>query len=509
MRNEAELITNMLPTSDWEQVERRGGIRDLLHAIRRELARLPPGEGGEGLAPALQLRGELVAALRARGAVVVVGATACGKTTELPPCLVDDLHQVAPAVGGARPARVVCTQPRRLACTSAAGYVCGRYADGEGVGERVGYRVGRRGVVGAAGRLPSRKVSGATRLEYATEGLLLGELERSDGEAAAVRDVVIIDEAHERGMDTDLLLSLMRNLLSSSSATGPTPKLVIMSASISAKFFQDYLGGPTKCAVLHCDQRRFDIEVRYKNPPESKKELCVALEEILRQDDSPTGADGVLVFLEGKKQVWNYIEVIKASSFADRVICYPLFSGVSMTAQQEALELSKPSYYTLGGQHFLRRKVIVATSIAETSLTPKGVKYVIDYGRAKRATFDQPRRVRGLETVQISRAAATQRKGRVGRLAKGVVYRMYPEEDWKRMSEYDRPAIHGVRGPWIRGKVTSYGRKLVVVSRRVWTGECSSWSAGEYEQGSPRTRLYSGRGTAYSTRVSCCQRGSC
>lgn len=427
--------------------------------------------------PALSCRGRLVALLEHHDVVIVVGDTGTGKTTQLTACLVDDFHLVHPeAVAGRRPARIICTQPRRPAATKMAERVAREY--GGILGDRVGFRIGRRGVVDEDGEARTgpedcRKLSPRTRLEFVTDGILCGELLRGGVGVLGVEerryDCVIFDEAHEQSMATDLALSAVRNKVLGGGRFGrvfdrsssvDSFKTVVMSASINEQKLAEYFGG---CPILRCDGAAHQVDIRYLPPsdpdsiyPFSNTNLCPALREILQTWEEggrgEAGAGDVLVFLPGYKQIRKYIRSV--GRLSKNVVAYPLHSKMSKREQDDAMDATKRDRAVMdkicgadvgvrrgeddGGRDCgaeVVRKVVVATNISETSLTVPGIKFVIDYGMANRTTFDHFTRVKWIGPARISDASALQRRGRVGRTSPGTCYRMWSRE--QKLARFD------------------------------------------------------------------------
>eukprot|EP00397_Hematodinium_sp_SG-2012_P000327 GEMP01000327.1.p1 GENE.GEMP01000327.1~~GEMP01000327.1.p1 ORF type:complete len:2210 (+),score=447.18 GEMP01000327.1:732-7361(+) len=475
-------ISNAFYSATLAKKRRLRAAKSLSAAFVRERARV------EETYPIWQMRGALVNALTRSDIVVVTADTGSGKSTQLPQYLADDLHHTVDFGSGTEFPRIVCTQPRRLAAQNIAKRVATEY--GGAVGDLVGYRVGARGGT----RDHSNKcVSPHTRIEFVTEGLLLNNLRRNEVQYQCV----VIDEAHERGQDTDLLLALMRKLLlepwkaDQMSKRPALCKVIVMSASINAEHFANYFGC---CPVIKCPGQMHSVEIIYRPLPrndeagdnennelkEEKDSLdkrqqhdnvsrdstssdvdCAVIDHAVRvlfRDVVPESTGDVLIFLPGQREILECVAAIhkhaKATSPPCRIVAYPLYAKLAQEEQDRALderdrwEGSHPHSAMAGvprpnhGGRDAPRKVVCCTNIAETSLTIPLVRFVIDTGRAKQMTYDHDLRVSTLSTIDISQAAATQRKGRAGRVSSGWCYRLYSEEHYTfHMEEYEEPEM--------------------------------------------------------------------
>ncbi len=325
--------------------------------------------------------------LAAHGTAVLVAPPGTGKTTLVPL-----------ALAAALPGRVLVAEPRRLAARAAATRMASLL--GEPVGRSVGYAV--RG---------DRKVSAATRVEVVTSGLLVRRL-AGDPELTGV-SAVLLDECHERHLDADLLLAL---LLDAREGLRPDLQLLATSATVATGRLSEILG---KAPVLEVSARTFPVDVRYSPPARGEKiEACVA--RAVR-----TALDGgdVLVFLPGVAEIRR---TATALSGLDADVL-PLHGRLSAAEQDAAL---RPG---------ARRRVVLATAVAESSLTVPGVRAVVDAGLARTPRVDHRRGMAGLVTVRVSAAVADQRAGRAGREAPGRVYRCWPEGEL--LPRYPEPEI--------------------------------------------------------------------
>lgn len=318
-----------------------------------------------------------------------------GKTTRVPPALLEVVR------GG-----VLVLEPRRLAARLAARRVAEER--GEKPGETVGYQVRFEQLAGAR-----------TRLRFLTEGILTRRL-ISDPVLAGV-DAVVLDEFHERHLETDLALALLHRLQSTSR---PDLKVVVMSATLDAAPIAAYLGG---CPVLRSEGRLFDLDIVHR--PYSalplEKQVAAALETLLAQ----TFSGDTLVFLPGAAEIRRAERECRAVAAKCGLLVLPLYGDLPPAEQDRALAPAA------------QRKVILATNVAESSITIEGVTAVIDSGLARIASDSPWTGLPKLDVARISKASATQRAGRAARTAPGRVIRLYTLDDFHRRREQDQPEI--------------------------------------------------------------------
>jgi ATP-dependent helicase HrpB len=351
---------------------------------------------------------ELLAALAGPGAAVLQAPPGAGKTTGVPLALLDQ-----PWRGDGK---IIVVEPRRLAARAAARRMAQML--GQAVGETVGYRV----------RLDT-KISAATRIEVVTDGLFLRRLQNDpglDGVAA-----VLFDEVHERGVDGDLALALC---LEARDALRDDLRLVAMSATLDADPFVRLMEKATGGAVplVSSAGRAFPVTPRHLDapPPGGRIEPAVvdAVRSALREE---TGS--ILVFLPGVGEIRRTESLLRDGGLPADVILAPLYGDLTAGAQDQAVAPAPPGV----------RKIVLATPIAETSLTIEGVRVVIDSGLARAPRFDPASGMSRLATVKISQASSTQRMGRAGRLEPGVCYRLWPEPAQRGMAPFTPPEILG------------------------------------------------------------------
>jgi len=330
-------------------------------------------------------------------AVVLTAAPGAGKTTRVPLAL---LAQTA--------GKIVMLEPRRLAARLAAERMAQTL--GQRVGDQVGYRV----------RLESR-VSSQTRIEVVTEGIFTRRIQ--DDPALDGIDIVIFDEFHERSLDADLGLALA---LDAQQALRPDLKIIVMSATIDAQGIAALLDN---APVLASEHRPHPVVTRYlPRAPQMRVEDAVA-----RAVGQVTATEegSVLAFLPGEGEIRRTAALLESAALPDDVDITPLFGALPWAEQQRAVAPSPPG----------RRKVVLATTIAETSLTIEGVRVVIDSGVKRAPRFDPRRGMSELATIRVSRAAAEQRRGRAGRLGPGVCYRLWAEAEDRGLAVFDTPEI--------------------------------------------------------------------
>lgn len=340
----------------------------------------------------------LKAALAARNAAVLVAPPGAGKTTRVPLALLD-----APWLGRGK---IVMQEPRRLAARAAARRMSATL--GEAVGETVGYRV----------RLDT-KVGPRTRIEVVTDGLFLRMLQ--DDPSLDGIGCVIFDELHERGLETDLSFALVRE---AQTALREDLRVIAMSATLDPGPVADRLGG---ASVVESAGRMFPVDTRYLDREAAGRiedGVAAAVRRALAEESG-----SALVFLPGVGEIRRVEE--RLHGLGGDVDVAPLYGDLSPTEQDRAIAPSPAG----------RRKVVLATSIAETSLTIEGVRIVIDSGQMRVPKFSPRSGMTRLETVRVSQASADQRRGRAGRLEPGVCYRLWPEETQRGLLPFTPPEI--------------------------------------------------------------------
>ncbi|MBE7927403.1 ATP-dependent helicase HrpB [Pseudomonas saudiphocaensis] len=341
--------------------------------------------------------------LQSRDEVVLEAPPGAGKTTRVPLALLDEAWLDGQSI--------VMLEPRRLAARAAAERLASEL--GEKVGETVGYRI----------RLDS-KVGPKTRIEVVTEGILARRLQ--DDPALEGVGLVIFDEFHERSLDADLALALTlnaRDLLRDEPL-----KVLLMSATLEGERLSALLD---KAPVVRSEGRMHPVALRWGRPYQAGERIETrVVQTVLQALDDEGGS--LLVFLPGQGEIRRVNEAL-AEQLAghDDILLCPLHGELELAAQRAAIDPAPAG----------RRKVVLATNIAETSLTIEGVRVVVDAGLARVPRFDPGSGMARLETRRISRASATQRAGRAGRLEPGVCYRLWSEEQHAQLSAYSEAEI--------------------------------------------------------------------
>src|SRR6476659_9612348 len=369
---------------------------------------LLPIEFPEAL-PVSARRDEIAAAMRAHLVVIVSGETGSGKTTQLP--------KIALAIGRGRASGggwIGHTQPRRIAASS----VAKRIADElqTPLGEVVGYKV----------RFQDRLSAGAS-VKLMTDGILLAETQ-SDPLLRAY-DTIIVDEAHERSLNIDFLLGHLRQIL----PRRPDLRVVVTSATIDADRFAQHFAGPGGPApVIQVSGRLYPVEIRWRPFVESRDHdlgdaICDAVDELWRGAGA-AGSGDVLVFLPGEREIRDAAERLR-KHHPPGIEVLPLFARLSQQQQDEVF-----------APHSARR-IVLATNVAETSLTVPGIRFVIDAGTARIKRYSFRSKVEQLPIEPVSQAAANQRAGRCGRVADGICIRLYDEADFASRPKFTDPEI--------------------------------------------------------------------
>jgi ATP-dependent helicase HrpA len=373
--------------------------------------------------PVSQRKDEIAAAIRDHQVVIVAGETGSGKTTQLPKICLELGRGITGQIGH--------TQPRRIAARTVAERIATEL--GTELGETVGYKV----------RFADTS-SDSTLVKVMTDGILLTELQR-DRDLLRY-DTLIIDEAHERSLNVDFILGYLKKLL----PRRPDLKLIITSATIDPeRFAKHFAGGESNeqsgGPVVEVSGRTYPVEVRYRplaDPDNPKAEPIDQVQGILDAVDelSAGGPGDILVFLSGEREIRD-----TADALADQQTRRGRRGGLPLEVVPLEVvplygRLSAAEQYKVFQPHAGRR-VVLATNIAETSLTVPGIKYVIDPGTARISRYSNRTKVQRLPIEPISQASANQRKGRCGRTSDGVCIRLYSEEDFLARPEFTEPEI--------------------------------------------------------------------
>ena len=340
---------------------------------------------------------EIVGLIRAHQVLVIAGETGSGKTTQLPKlCL---------AAGRGIEGMIGCTQPRRLAARAMARRVAAEL--GTELGAEVGFQV----------RFDER-VGEQTLVKFMTDGILLSELSRD--RSLIAYDTILLDEAHERSLNIDFLLGYLKMLLRKRRDL----KLIVTSATLDTGRFAAHFGG---APVLEVEGRAYPVDVRWRAPEPDEtlsEQIVAALDEITRED--PRG--DALVFLPGEREIRDAHLALNRRNYRHTEVL-PLYARLSAVEQDRVF---KPGP---------ARRIVLATNIAETSLTVPRIRYVIDNGTARVKRYSQRSQIERLNIESISQAAADQRAGRCGRVGPGVCVRLYDEADYASRPRYTDPEI--------------------------------------------------------------------
>ncbi|WP_338599572.1 ATP-dependent RNA helicase HrpA [Saccharopolyspora sp. SCSIO 74807] len=356
--------------------------------------------------PVSARRDDLLEAIRDNQVVIVAGETGSGKTTQIPKMCLELGRGVQGVIGH--------TQPRRLAARTVAERVAEEL--GTGLGDAVGYQV----------RFTAR-TGDATLVKLMTDGILLAEIQRD--RLLRQYDTLIIDEAHERSLNIDFILGYLKELL----PRRPDLKVIITSATIDPDRFSRHFDD---APVVEVSGRTYPVEVRYRplveesaDPDEPVVErdqpqaICEAVGEL-----SAEGDGDVLVFLSGEREIRDTADALEQLRLRNTEVL-PLYARLSAAEQHRAF------------QPHTGRRIVLATNVAETSLTVPGIKYVIDPGTARISRYSFRTKVQRLPIEPISQASANQRKGRCGRVSEGICIRLYSEQDFLARPEFTDPEI--------------------------------------------------------------------
>jgi ATP-dependent helicase HrpA len=348
-------------------------------------------------------REAIMEALRRNQVLIVAGDTGSGKSTQLP--------QYCLELGRGMDALIAHTQPRRLAARALAARIAEEV--GQPVGRSVGFRV----------RFADQ-ASDATRLLLMTDGLLLAELTADP--LLRRYDTVIVDEAHERTLNVDLLMGVLKRLL----PRRPDLKVIVTSATLDVERISRFFG---EAPIITVSGRTFPIEVRYRETPDEAEDpdLPTAVLEAYREiaaEPKAIGAGDILVFLPGEREIRDVGELLQRELQAD-VDVLELYSRLSWEQQSKIFQRGR------------RQRIVLATNVAETSITVPGIRAVIDSGLARISRYSPRNRLQRLPIEPVSRASADQRKGRCGRLGPGLCLRLYTQADFDARGVFTEPEI--------------------------------------------------------------------
>lgn len=354
--------------------------------------------------PVYQQKEKILSALAENQVVVVESPTGSGKTTQLPLIL----HQAGYSKGGA----IGVTQPRRIAALSVSEYIA-RQIDSPIPGE-VGYKM----------RFDDQTLP-ETRIKIMTDGILLQEL-KADHYLSRY-NAIIVDEAHERSLNIDFILGLLKQIIEER----PEFKVIISSATINPVIFSEYFNG---APVIHIDTRIYPIKEIYEPLPEkvSEETLTQVIVDIIGRKIQQKASGDVLVFLQGERNIKECVNALESAPFSGKLKVLPLYGRLSKE-EQERVFLPTPE-----GKY----KVVVATNIAETSVTIDGITSVIDSGLGKINYYNPRTYTSSLVETPVSQASCNQRKGRAGRTQPGTCYRLYSKKDFQERPLFTQEEIY-------------------------------------------------------------------
>lgn len=377
--------------------------RRLSYAERR--TPVPPFELMPGL-PVTEHGEELVRAVRENRVVIVCGETGSGKTTQLP--------KIAMMAGRGETGMIAHTQPRRIAASSVAKRIAEELKTN--LGDVVGYKV----------RFTDKTHSGAT-IKLMTDGILLAETQTDP--LLRAYDTVIIDEAHERSINIDFLLGYLKRLLTKRADL----KVIVTSATIDAERFAEHFADENgrPAPIFNISGRTYPVEIRWRPLDDvdeaDDRTMLEAIENAVSELEM-AGRGDILVFLPGEREIRETEDYLRKTRVG-KVEILPLFARLSASDQEKVF---KPSGL---------RRIVLATNVAETSITVPGIRYVVDTGLARVKRYSYRSKVDQLLIEPVSQAAANQRAGRCGRVAEGICIRLYDEEDFARRPAFTDPEI--------------------------------------------------------------------
>ncbi|NNM45357.1 ATP-dependent RNA helicase HrpA [Knoellia koreensis] len=364
--------------------------------------------------PVVARKDDIAAAIRDHQVVVVAGETGSGKTTQLP--------KIALEVGRGRDGLIGHTQPRRIAARSVA----------ERIAEELEVELG--GAVGYQVRFTDTS-NDDTLVKVMTDGILLNEMQRD--RMLRKYDTIIIDEAHERSLNIDFILGYLKQLL----PRRPDLKVVITSATIDPERFARHFANPATgepAPIVEVSGRTYPVEIRYRplvdpDRPDAEERdqvtgIVEAVEELWTESRGDGGPQDILVFLSGEREIRDTQDALEGLNLPQTEVV-PLFARLSAAEQHRVF---RPHH---------GRRIVLATNVAETSLTVPGIRYVVDAGTARISRYSQRTKVQRLPIEPISQASANQRSGRSGRTADGIAIRLYSQDDYDARPEFTEPEI--------------------------------------------------------------------
>lgn len=376
--------------------------------------------------PVSERREDLMAAIAANQVTIIAGETGSGKTTQIPKMCLE--------LGLGENGLIGHTQPRRLAARTVAERIA--FELGVEIGQEVGFQVRFTG-----------EVSRSTKVKLMTDGILLAEIQRD--KLLRKYNAIIIDEAHERSLNIDFILGYLKRIL----PQRPDLKVIITSATIDPERFAKHFGSEDEPApIVEVSGRTFPVEIRYRPLSQpaggaaSGDDEDISSDDELEEDRDPLDAvcdavdelaleapGDILIFFSGEREIRDAAEALNARLQSNRRLAgtevLPLFARLSLQEQHRVFNPGS------------KRRIILATNVAETSLTVPGIKYVIDTGTARISRYSHRTKVQRLPIERVSQASANQRSGRCGRVSDGIAIRLYSEEDFESRPLYTDPEI--------------------------------------------------------------------
>ena len=347
--------------------------------------------------PVSERKDEIAEAISNNQVVIIAGETGSGKTTQIPKiCL-----ELGRGIGGL----IGHTQPRRLAARTVANRIAEELKTP--LGQQVGFKI----------RF-SDQVSDSTYIKLMTDGILLAEIQQD--KFLNQYDTIIIDEAHERSLNIDFILGYLKQLL----PRRPELKLIITSATIDPLRFSKHFND---APVIEVSGRNYPVEMRYREMQSSDYDQIQAITEAVNELLAETHGD-ILVFLSGEREIRDTADALNKQQYRHTEVL-PLYARLSNSEQNKVF-----------ASHSARR-IVLATNVAETSLTVPGIKYVIDPGTARISRYSVRSKVQRLPIEPISQASANQRAGRCGRVSDGICIRLYSEDDYLSRDVFTDPEI--------------------------------------------------------------------
>lgn len=378
--------------------------------------------------PIYKIRSKLISEIRQNPALILLGETGCGKTTQIP----QYIHENHPHMKG----MIACTQPRRVAAITVAQRVAAEIS--EDLGKTVGYCVRFEDVT-----------STETKIKYMTDGMLLREA--ISDPLLSRYSIVILDEVHERTIHTDMLLGIAKQAQQKRANNKADHhlkplKIILMSATMDVDVFSDYFN---KAPVLYLEGRQFGVEV-FHSASEQTDYLFSAISTVFQIHKSAPLNEDILVFMTGQEEIESTVKTITELNKANLknlpLLVLPLYASMPSNKQLKVFEKAPTGY----------RKVIISTNIAETSITIRGIKYVIDTGMIKSKLYTPSTNVELLKVQKISKSQAWQRTGRAGRESAGICYRLFTESEFESMPLSTVPEI-------LRSNLSSVALELIAL----------------------------------------------